>query len=678
MYHPIDKGTVIDVQGLKCYIPKPGWIYNPLLNNGEGGFEKIGVWKRNPNDKSQCYWQPDSRWKKWQSWAEEETERKKTDPNYFHPELRKFIADMWKYRLGGFWFSNNGTPTYITGTHWFYLSCYHLDIGLPKYRDPDREFFYAWEYCVEDPECFGLCYVTKRRRGKTFISGCIGIEQATRQANFRVGIQSKTDKDAKEVFLKAIINPFRKLPSFFKPNSNIPKTGKVPATELRFYSGKMSTEEDELESVIDFQPSNLNAYDGFKLGFYIADETGKTMTVNVKDRWDVVKYCLMDDEGKIIGKTLHTTTVEDMDSGGKPMLELWKGSNQNEKNGKRRTPTGMYKFFLSSDKTRFTDKYGIPNVKAAREQILEEREMIGDDPRSLAAAIRKEPLDEREAFMVDGDKCVFNAMKLNQRLDELKFVPSLYVRGNLHWKDGIRDTEVEFVESPNGRFMIAEHPVEDIKNQKYALGGHWYPKYVGVYYAGADTYDHRRNEESSRKSGLSDGALTILKDESILYGSPMDNGPVCLYVHRPPSPEIFYEDVLMACVYFSTEILLENNKTKIIDYFEDRGYMGYMVWLPGKNAPGVTAGPRSNNEIAEVTDQYINHHINKVPFIQLIEDWLEFDPAKTTKSDISMAFGYARMLQILRHRKPQHTSNSHDIKDLFGWYRRPSVRGRFL
>ncbi len=104
---------------------------------------------------------------KYPIWEKEEAEKQKQDPRYVHPDLKEFKEYCWIRRIGGHWFMNNNKPTYITGTHWFYLSCYHLDIGLPKYRDVDREFFYSWEYSVQDPNCFGLVETTKRRSGKT-------------------------------------------------------------------------------------------------------------------------------------------------------------------------------------------------------------------------------------------------------------------------------------------------------------------------------------------------------------------------------------------------------------------------------------------------------------------------------------------------------------------------------
>jgi len=204
----------VEIQGIQCKIPQPGWIRD--FRTGE--WINIGVYKRSVK-KEYCYWEIDHRWSQYKAWQQEEEERKKRDPKFVHAELSNFIRDCWLYRMGGFWYSNNGVPTYLTGAHWFYLSCYKLDVGLPKYKLIDREYFYLWDYVVSNDAVYGLVELTKRRNGKSYRAGCISLESASRSKNFNVGIQSKTDDDAKAFFKKTITEPYRKLPYFFKPNA---------------------------------------------------------------------------------------------------------------------------------------------------------------------------------------------------------------------------------------------------------------------------------------------------------------------------------------------------------------------------------------------------------------------------------------------------------------------------
>jgi hypothetical protein len=48
------------------------------------------------------------------------------------------------------------------------------------------------------------------------------------------------------------------------------------------------------------------------------------------------------------------------------------------------------------------------------------------------------------------------------------------------------------------------------------------------------------------------------------------------YITRPQTAEIFFEDCLMACVFYGMPNLIENNKTRFLWlHFRNRGYRGY-------------------------------------------------------------------------------------------------------
>jgi hypothetical protein len=55
---------------------------------------------------------------------------------------------------------------------------------------------------------------------------------------------------------------------------------------------------------------------------------------------------------------------------------------------------------------------------------------------------------------------------------------------------------------------------------------------------------------------------------------------VAEYASRPPLAKIFYEDILMAAVFYGYPVLIENNKYGIARYFESRGYDEYLMDRP--------------------------------------------------------------------------------------------------
>ena len=54
------------------------------------------------------------------------------------------------------------------------------------------------------------------------------------------------------------------------------------------------------------------------------------------------------------------------------------------------------------------------------------------------------------------------------------------------------------------------------------------------------------------------------------------------YLSRPPTAEIFFEDVLMALVFYGMPILAENNKPRLLYYLRRRGYRGFSMNRPDK------------------------------------------------------------------------------------------------
>lgn len=661
MHKPIDNGTTEDIQGLICNIPAVGYVYNVLT----GAVEKRGVYSRSPK-KDEQYWESIKLPKDYAKLRDKEIQAQLDDPEFFDPALEQFRQQEWDRRLNGFWFMNNGTATYITGLHYFYLNYWTLDTGLPKYRNTDRKYFYFMQYCIEDPECMGMVEITKRRQGKTFRGGVFLYEYTSRTYNAKSGIQSKTGADAKEVFRKAVIQPFKKLPDFFVPVYDQSK-GLTPTSELRFYQttvkGKKSNtirNEEELESAIDWKTSEAISYDGQKIHRYLGDEVGKTADVNVWERFLVTRYCHLDDEGRIIGKALLTTTVEDMEAGGAPFKKIWDNSDQVKKTGKR-TPSGLYRYFCSAAETRYYDKFGYANEAEALNEILEERKLLARDTRALSSVIRKEPLSWEEAFRIDGSKCLYDAMKLNERLDVLTWKDNLTTRGNFVWEGGERDSKVVFEPSNSGRWEVVKlFKDEKEANNVVKRGDLYYPNNM-QFVMGVDPVDHNTSEDGRRSNGA---GMVLQKYNPAKEDDIYNYAFVAQYIYRPESVQVFYEDMIKMAVYYGCQVLFENQKIGILHYFEERGYGKFLMWLPDRAQPGIAASPKTHQYIAELTESYINDHHEKVFFKDLVQDWLEFDIANTTKFDAAMAAGYALIGDQVKLMK-QDLSAVRDVSEYF-------------
>ena len=71
-------------------------------------------------------------------------------PPAFKNKWVDYIESEFDRRELGFWFYNNGKPTYITGSHYMYLQWTSIDVGYPDYREANRIFFIYWEACKAD------------------------------------------------------------------------------------------------------------------------------------------------------------------------------------------------------------------------------------------------------------------------------------------------------------------------------------------------------------------------------------------------------------------------------------------------------------------------------------------------------------------------------------------------
>jgi len=134
------------------------------------------------------------------------------------------------------------------------------------------------------------------------------------------------------------------------------------------------------------------------------------------------------------------------------------------------------------------------------------------------------------------------------------------------------------------------------------------------------------------------------------------------YVARPQTAEIFFEDVLMALVFYGMPILAENNKPRLLYYLRRRGYRGFSMNRPDKAWNKLSVAerevggmPNSSEDIkqahAAAIEMYINDHVGHledgtygtVYFNETLNDWSKFNINKRTKYDAAISSGLAIM-----------------------------------
>ena len=607
-----------------------------------------------------------------------------------YPEEQKdkwydYIDEEFKRREEGFWFMNNKTPTYITGSHYMYLQWSKIDVGAPDYREANRLFYIFWEACKADKRCYGMCYLKNRRSGFSFMSSAETVNLATISSDSRYGILSKSGADAKKMFTDKVVPISVNYPFFFKPiqdGMDRPKSElayRVPAS--KFTRKKIVANEKQedlvgLDTTIDWKNTGDNSYDGEKLALLVHDESGKwERPDNILNNWRVTKTCLRLGS-RIIGKCMMGSTSNSLDKGGDNFKKLYYDSDVTKRNRNGQTKSGLYSLFVPMEWNYegFLDEYGQPvyhmpdhDVFGPDGELIDygiidhwdnEAEGLKNDQDALNEFYRQFPRTEEHAFRDEAKNSIFNLVKIYEQIDYNEGIGAQgnVNTGNFQWVNGIKDTQVIFYPDPKGRFNVSWFPPSQMQNRIITKKGIKYPgnEHMGAF--GCDSYDISGTVDGKG----SNGALHGLTKFSMEDAPP--NHFFLEYIARPQTAEIFFEDVLMALVFYGMPLLAENNKPRLLYHLRRRGYRGYSMNRPDKlwnklstSEKEIGGIPNSSEDIkqahAAAIEMYIQQHVGhledgvygNIYFNKTLNDWARFDITKRTKFDATISSGLAVM-----------------------------------
>ena len=159
------------------------------------------------------------------------------------------------------------------------------------------------------------------------------------------------------------------------------------------------------------------------------------------------------------------------------------------------------------------------------------------------------------------------------------------------------------------------------------------------------------------------------------------------YIARPQTAEIFFDEVLMACIFYGMPILVENNKPRLLYHLKNRGYRGFAMNRPdkqynklSKTEKEIGGIPNSSEDVkqshASAIESYIEKYVGidvngdyrdagdmgAMYFTRTLEDWAKFDINNRTKFDAAISSGLAIMANQKNRYTPQKTQSKINIK----------------
>ena len=522
------------------------------------------------------------------------------------------------------------------------------------------------------------------------MSSCEGVNQATITKDARVGILSKTGSDAKKMFTDKVVPISNNYPFFFKPiqdGMDKPKTElayRVPASKITKKNMYDIDEErlEGLDTTIDWKNTSDNSYDGEKLKLLLHDESGKwEKPENILNNWRVTKTCLRLGS-KIIGKCMMGSTSNALDKGGNNFKKLYMDSDPRNRNANGQTKSGLYSLFIPMEWNfeGYIDRYGMPVFYTPANPVVgvdgediyqgaisywdNEVDSLGADPDALNEFYRQFPRSESHAFRDESKQSIFNLTKIYQQIDYNDSLITAHhlTRGSFSWQNGVKDTKVIWSPNKSGRFLVSWTPPSHLQNRVDIRNGVRYPgnEHLGCF--GCDSYDISGVVVGKGSNGALHGLTKFNMDDA------PSNEFFLEYIARPQTAEIFFEEVLMACVFYGMPILAENNKPRLLYHLKNRGYRGFSMNRPDKSYNKLSKTerelggiPNSSEDVkqshAAAIESYIEKHIGidmsgsfrdpddmgTMYFTKTLEDWAKFDINNRTKYDAAISSGLAIM-----------------------------------
>jgi hypothetical protein len=593
--------------------------------------------------------------------------------NYKGIEYLNFVSQQRERIINGYWFMNNGEPTYITGIHYDYLCFTNLDFVV-RFFVHEMHNFYFREMVLNDKYCCGQIIIKPRRVGETAKEIGVATWLINKRIASNIGMVSDKHIKATDTIFTPFINSYDRRPealsheiekrgtntlpkrhSAFNAERKVKKevTAQYKQSATAFFKNKL-----DISGFVKTSPCVVSAFDSYKMNYIVVDEVWKWTSVRPLDFYNKHLHSVAGDGKDFIGKMSFLSTMGDDDTCVQAIedgIKMWHESDPYFLDENGQTKTKLKRYFVGAiyRQRDCFDKYGFIKEAEALKQIEDILSKYEKGSRDWIFENRKLPITIEDALMSADLNKTFDTVRIVKRISELKNLQTpINVMCNLFEKD---NGEIRIDPCENGIWEFHLPPYFDIDKgidtrNRYTRQNGIYVKPMNI--EGAGGYDPVMFADTSTSGSTKSNAACLFRQKVDYYNQLRENKYVALLHYRPSDPDEAHYEVMKACRLLSMPVMYERNcEGNIKKIFKQHGMMQYLLKSEKDGLHGMLADSHKNNVREGVNlltalfkksidDDILIDWLAEVPFIAYLKDLDMFDPKNTRKSDITMASIY--------------------------------------
>lgn len=601
----------------------------------------------------------------------------------------------------GVWMLNKGELMWIPPNYYQFLQYGTAGDGAPEFRIKRLKAVYHKIKVRKDPRFIGTYVIKNRQDGETTITMNDALWEINSGELDRgtIGIQSKTRDDVIDTCWFTLQTQWNGYPAQFKEEfyshfvsgDNIAQKFhfmQKPNPDIKNDRGK--------NVIIKYGPCVYNAFDGkANMRRCVLDEVNKwVLAPFIKTFTNYEKFIMPGKSRRglfdIISSPADTNGWHNDDA-----LQFWTDSDPADiqpSTGSTKTRILRYYSNPLEGIEGFYDKYGDADPEEIYEHIINKRKMKRKE--DLMEEVRGYPLpkkgtmepDEEELFgSTDTTHIWINIEGLKARQKVLSKVKATkVVYGNYEWPNNIPYSgipEWRTADRTNYDEHDARSCINDIIQPKHYLDDlRTPPRYIEES-LGVDPFNLRYKTKNVVTGSL--GAAVSWKFRDLLQTGKNDY-PTLAYLSRPQHDKIFYQDMIKIAVARRAMVQYENTNDKLENYFEDEGFIDWMLDSIGAKPVELPTGelkvrkgdaPSGKGATAFMNEgiNLVNGHTNKpinpndtapldlFDFEEVIIDIINFNRNDTQQNHFTMALIQALLgktkMMFAKNRKKESVNN---------------------